>query len=266
MKKAFGLTVILMLLVSFCFAQDIDPDSEKSVKAASIALINAMKTGEYETATADFDETMKRVSGADKLAELWGQLQLQNGSFKRYSHTRLERYDKYINAFVTCVFENEMIDMKLVFDPDLKIAGMWIVPTWSVPRYVRKTKFSEEQIVFGIQDWELPGTLTLPTGEDPFPLSSWYTVPVPMTATKRLAPISRSRTLPGGSHREVLLYSVTSSVHGITARSSWHLKSPSRFTRRLSRMDWKQLPCCGHIIKTKLIRTVSIYSGTVWAA
>lgn len=39
-----------------------------------------------------------------------------------------------------------------------------------IPPYVDETTFTEREIVFGVENWRLPGALTLPNGEGPFPL------------------------------------------------------------------------------------------------
>lgn len=39
-----------------------------------------------------------------------------------------------------------------------------------IPDYVDESAFTEREIVFGVENWRLPGALTLPNGEGPFPL------------------------------------------------------------------------------------------------
>lgn len=44
------------------------------------------------------------------------------------------------------------------------------VPTAGSPAYADPARFTEEEVAFGEAPWTLPGTLTLPAGEGPFPV------------------------------------------------------------------------------------------------
>ena len=162
--------ILLLIAVGSCLAQDIDTATKETLIATSGSFMKDFSKGRYEDATVNFDKTMKEVSGADKLEALWDQLQVRYGKFKYQSNIRVERQGNYINTFVTCVYEKDMIDIKLVYDQYKRIAGMWIVPIWTPPEYADKSAFTESDMRFGVKGWELPGTLTMPDGKGPFPV------------------------------------------------------------------------------------------------
>ncbi len=63
-----------------------------------------------------------------------------------------------------------------MFDNNRCIAGLFFVPpepisgVYTPPNYVSKEAFFEQEVIFGTKGWELPGTLSIPEGEGPFPV------------------------------------------------------------------------------------------------
>jgi dienelactone hydrolase len=87
----------------------------------------------------------------------------------------------YEIVFVTCRFESGPVDIKLIYDDERRIAGLWFVPTAEsegsaaapaeseLPEYADRAAFEETDLTVGSGEWELPGTLSIPHGEGPFP-------------------------------------------------------------------------------------------------
>jgi dienelactone hydrolase len=122
------------------------------------------------------DATMKSALPADKLEELRDALNAQVGAFKRQAGTRTEEAAPYDIVYVTCEFEKMTLDAKVVFDSGGQIAGLFFVPAASTPAveyvppdYVNPDTFTERDTTVGSGEWALPGTLTVPKGDGPFP-------------------------------------------------------------------------------------------------
>ena len=64
-------------------------DDELILKART--MIDALQRGECETATRDFDATMRSVSGPEKTGEFWNILQTKVGAFKERTGERREK-------------------------------------------------------------------------------------------------------------------------------------------------------------------------------
>jgi pimeloyl-ACP methyl ester carboxylesterase len=102
--------------------------------------IDTLAAGDFEKATADFDETMKRVMPAAKLKEMWDQLATQAGKFQKRRDSRLEQAKvkdvEYQFAWITCEFDKTALDAKVVFTKDGQITGLSFVP--AKPKFVGK--------------------------------------------------------------------------------------------------------------------------------
>jgi len=149
------------------------PEDDLVVKAR--AFLDCLSRGDFEAAARDFDATMMKVSGPDKLAEFWKQVPERMGAFKRQTAARREGLGEYEVALVTCEFEKVPLDARVVFDKEKKIAGFQFVPSlppakYEPPAYANPAKFEEREVKVGDGgDWPLPGTLTVPRGAGPFP-------------------------------------------------------------------------------------------------
>lgn len=94
-------------------------------------LVNSLVSGEYKEAVENFDSTMKKVLPAEKLEEVWNSVIAQAGPFVEQLGTRKEKILQYEAVFVTCKFENAVLDTKVVFDRKQQIAGLFFVPPQS---------------------------------------------------------------------------------------------------------------------------------------
>ncbi len=165
---AIGVLAFFFLSVSAGVRED-DP---LTIKAR--AMVDALSRGEFEASVRDFDETMRKLSGPDKMAALWKQLSGQFGAFQRRSGDRRDKLGNYDLVLVTSVFEKQTFDFRVVFSPDGRIAGLQTVPTappaiYAPPDYADPKTFFETEVVVGEEPWTLPGTLTRPKGDGPFP-------------------------------------------------------------------------------------------------
>lgn len=167
-----ALAAIISILVVACVQNAIagdDPAAKRQEMAKS--LVSQMAAGQFDKAIEPFDPTMRRVLPADKLKEVWDGLTKQHGQFQRATETTTEKVQQYEVVFVTCEFQRGKLDTKVVFTADDKITGLFFVPSgrYRPPSYADPSKFVEKEITVGKGVWRLPGTLSLPKGNGPFP-------------------------------------------------------------------------------------------------
>ncbi len=167
-----NLTLVAALSLLVIFSQSVASGEEPSqhVEMAK-TFVDQMAKGQFEKAVEPFDQTMSQALPAEKLKEIWDGLIKENGGFQRSTETRSEKILKYDVVFVTCEFERGMLDAKVVFNTQSKISGLFFVPSgkYKPPAYADFSKFDERDMKIGTGIWSLPGTLSLPKGEGPFP-------------------------------------------------------------------------------------------------
>lgn len=140
------------------------------------AMVDSMAKGDFTSAVSGFNATMNAAMSSEKLGQTWAQLTAQAGAFKARTGSREIQEGGFQTICVACQFEKTMLDIKVVFDKDGKIGGLWFVPhvaaadaTYSPPAYVSQNRFTEREVTVGSGEWQLPGTLSMPNGKGPFP-------------------------------------------------------------------------------------------------
>jgi len=152
------------------------PDDMKQamLKAKAAALIEALSKDKYEEAGKDFDAAMKKALPVDKLKTLRKDLDKKVGALKKQSFLRTEKAGKYDIVMIACQFDKATLHARVVFDKDGKITGLGFLPAtpsvnYKAPDYVKREAFREVDAKIGSGEWELPGTLSIPVGDGPFP-------------------------------------------------------------------------------------------------
>ncbi len=175
MRQRAGWVIFASLLIwAFLFPQDPGQKTEDELVVKARAMLDALARGDFASAAGDFDETMLKVFGPDKLEEFWNQVPEKLGVFKRQTAARRDRFAGYEVAYITCEFEKVTLDARVVFDKDDRITGLQFVPSlppakYEAPSYADASKFEQRDMTVGARDWPLPGTLAMPKEEGPFP-------------------------------------------------------------------------------------------------
>lgn len=152
------------------------PDEEKlkEQKASAKALVEALAKEDFKAAGKDFDDAMKKALPVDKLESTWKTITGQVGAFKKVTGFRVESAAKLDFVYVVCQFEKIDVDVKVVFNADKQITGLFFQPSkpkfdYKPPGYAKQDSFKESEVTVGEGEWSLPATLTVPKGDGPFP-------------------------------------------------------------------------------------------------
>jgi hypothetical protein len=119
-------TRLLLMLIFVCnlgFAQTTNPIHEKS-KAILVCFVK----GDFPGITKYFDETMKKQFPPEKSKEVWNMLNQQAGTYIKSSVIEDTVYQQYRIVYITCIFQNQKLKLKTVFDTNCLIAGLLFVP------------------------------------------------------------------------------------------------------------------------------------------
>jgi uncharacterized protein len=147
---------------------------QSQLEAAAEAFVDLLVAGDFEAAEKPFDLTMKGVLPAAKLEQTWNTLVGQVGGFQQKLGSRTERQAAYDIVYVSSRFERAVIDVKVVFDAERRIAGLFFTPgrdpaPAAAPTVPADAPFTGHEVTLGDEPWKLPGTLLVPKGDGPFP-------------------------------------------------------------------------------------------------
>jgi dienelactone hydrolase len=148
------------------------PDPQLATRA--LAFLDQLQRGETEGAWGACDSEMQASLAPSKLGSVWSDLLSQVGPFLESGGTRCESLPPFRIVNVSCHFARGTLEAKVVFDGQSKVSGLWFAPisasaSYDPPPYVKQGSFREQDVTVGSTPWTLPGTLSLPLGEGPFP-------------------------------------------------------------------------------------------------
>ena len=146
---------------------------EKGLEAAAKDFVALLAREDFPAAVERFDATMTRVMPAAKLKAVWKTVTQQLGPFQRPLGVQLQTVRQFRVAVVACQFAKAALDVKVVFDKQGKVAGLFFAPNTShtkyrPPKYARRDAFAERQVQVGSGEWALGGTLAVPKQGGPF--------------------------------------------------------------------------------------------------
>lgn len=128
----------------------------------------------FAAATADFDAAMRAALPEAKLAAVWAALEAQAGALQKIDSVAVTDASGARVALVKATFARSPILLRVVFDAGGRVSGFFVAPgdtatSWTPPPYAKLGAFEERRIAVGSSP-ALPGTLTLPSGANHFPI------------------------------------------------------------------------------------------------
>jgi len=164
MRRYIILILSLITIITMTFAQE-----EISIAKDFVYL---MSQGDYEKTVGYFDSSVSAVISSS-LKEIWESLIKGVGNYEGIIEERTEESGNYKIIYLTTKFSNAYIDIKMVF-LNKNIVGLFFLPAQiksfnTPPPYVNLEAFEEKDLKIG-KDFVLPGKLTIPKGEGPFPV------------------------------------------------------------------------------------------------
>jgi hypothetical protein len=131
MRRAIVLVLLLAggVVLASCGGKAPAPSSSSGGNVAALAeqYVDLLVKGDFQAATKSFDPTMAQAAPPDQLAAAWKSLTDGSGAFQQRLAVRTAKEKGFDCAYVTCQFANGAMDVKVVFNPQQQISGMWFV-------------------------------------------------------------------------------------------------------------------------------------------
>ncbi len=149
------------------------PPAAETIESKTTRLVEALSKKRFDVVDQTFDETMRAALPPEKLQVVWQSVEKSAGSFERIESIDVAEKDAHKIALAKTKFERATLVVRVVFDGEGKVAGLFFQPPaadvpWSPPAYADASRFEERELEVGSTP-ALPGTLTMPRGEGPFP-------------------------------------------------------------------------------------------------
>ncbi|NOQ75206.1 MAG: DUF3887 domain-containing protein [Crocinitomix sp.] len=157
MKISFTLLILSLSLIA-------NSQTYPNIEIKAAAFSEALVTADYQTAVDYFTPEVFAQVDANKLKEIWNQIQDQAGTYKSKAAVTVLKEGEIVASYQALTFENTVLDLKLAFDASESVAGILFLPHKIIELDLVDTDqiFEEEILVKTGKDVELRGILTLP--------------------------------------------------------------------------------------------------------
>jgi len=123
--------VLVSLLTFCCMGLVACGGREQSAPGGDIGekgkeFVSLLADGKFEEAAARLAPTMAAAMPPAKLEEAWKSLS-SFGAYESQSGVRSAKEQGFDVAYVTCAFEKGSVTVKVVFDQDGEVTGLWFV-------------------------------------------------------------------------------------------------------------------------------------------
>jgi len=178
-------TLLLILLAlssasptSAVLAQTPQSATSSGLENAAKEFVILLSQGQFTQAAQTFDPTLVKPETNTQVEQAWDALIKQMGAFQKISETVQTREQNLDMVYVATDFAKGSVDIRIVFNKAGQVAGMQYFPAgtgkaaaqpYKTAPYVKPGSFTEQEIVVGAPGFSLPGILTIPTGQGPFP-------------------------------------------------------------------------------------------------
>ncbi|MCZ7538991.1 MAG: alpha/beta fold hydrolase [Anaerolineae bacterium] len=176
MKALFGWLVVLLMIP---VALPAPASAQEGVDPLAIAqaAVDHLIAGDYEAAAADFDAQMIQAVPDAALQQVWEQLVQQAGPLQEQGTAQTATQGEFTIVTYRLLFERAAFEIQITISGAGQVAGLFLRPAatepalpWEPPTYADPSAFVEREIVLNEgSEWELPGVLSMPQGEGPFP-------------------------------------------------------------------------------------------------
>jgi uncharacterized protein len=196
--------------------------SERNHIPLAHELFELLAQEEYAAVCDRLSPDLKERLTPEKLEEAWKKVTSEAGPYQKVAGSIIEQVNGREKVTITGEYAHGFIDLKLFFEEG-HITGLFVAPgvepvsfpDWTPPGYSFQEAFVEIDIVVG-REWSLPGTLTLPVGDGPFPAVVLVHGSGPQDRDETLGPNKPFRDLAWGLASQgiaVLRYDKRTLVH-----------------------------------------------------
>jgi dienelactone hydrolase len=173
-KLLLALSTVVLIGYASSHSQESGDATASELVASAKAFVALLAERDFSNAEMLLDDTMKSLAPKEELQKIWDGVIAKAGAFKKQDGTRTEEGGGHSAVIITCEFEKAALPIRVVFDQERRVAGLFCAPAemvfeYTPPGYAEPDAFHEKDVIVGTGEWALPGTLTLPVGHGSFP-------------------------------------------------------------------------------------------------
>lgn len=133
----------------------------------SESFLKKMIREQFDSCQTYFDTSVSNQLNPEMMKEMWSRIPQYVGEYKSYEDIRTEKMDTLEATLIRCTFAKTKLDLKLVYNTQKKIVGIFFLPpksksAYNPPDYYEASKMYESKLTIKTGTFELPGLLCVP--------------------------------------------------------------------------------------------------------
>ncbi len=131
LKRIFWITILVsLLLLASCSSEPepVGPPLEGEVDELASEFIGYLAVEDYSSARAFFNAEMNKAMSESALKRVWEGTQSDLGSYVEEIEKQVQSVDEHIAVNVHSQFADGQLNVRVVFDSDNRVAGLWFLP------------------------------------------------------------------------------------------------------------------------------------------
>lgn len=171
----FGVVVLLCCGVFFTGCMQQQQPVVKTPEDIAIEIVTLLQNKNYSGVYGYLNSSITSQVTPVQFTKIWNQQVIAvYGNITRIVSTRTANESGYQVVYITCNFTQQSpLDVKIIFNHQNLVISLTVVPTptegYTPPEYVNQNAFVERNVIIGSGAWMLPGKLTVPNGNGPWP-------------------------------------------------------------------------------------------------
>jgi len=152
------------------------PTNQPPADSVAKQIVLEIAAGQFNRVEQRFTPQMSVAVPAGRLAAAWASALEQEGSFESVvSTTTAGRVQSFEVVVVVCKFQKGLVDVQMALGDDGRLGNIHFgphkqpEPPWTPPSYARPDSFTEQPLTLVNGKFQLPGILTVPAANGPFP-------------------------------------------------------------------------------------------------
>jgi uncharacterized protein len=165
-KRVKLLALVSCLTAGLLLAQPAADPAATARKA-----LDSLLGARYSELTPTFTPEMQKAFPDAEMAKLGAQIK-SFGAVGKIGDPSATQAGPNSIVVIPVEFASQTINFRFIVNAKGLVAGMFAIPAsspWQRPAYSNPASFHEKSVTIGDDEWKLPGTLTLPNGNGPFP-------------------------------------------------------------------------------------------------
>lgn len=139
-------------------------------------IVQEIAAGQFDRVEARYTPEVAARLPAGSLAKVWANALELEGSFESVVSAKAIGKAQGFDVFVVvCKFQKTLVDVQLALASDGRIGGIHFgmhrepEPPWTAPAYAKPDSFTESTLALLNGKYQLPGIVSMPKGDGPFP-------------------------------------------------------------------------------------------------